>query len=101
MGQILMIACRHRLGEGDKTVCVCVCVCVCSYKKLPLERIWDRYLVIHVGEHNGLEGCAGSTNLYHALNRYVIRSDQIRSTFFLQLILPHTYARALLEWILG
>ena len=22
-----------------------------TYKKLPLERLWDKYLVLHVGEH--------------------------------------------------
>ncbi|MEW5319088.1 MAG: hypothetical protein WDW38_010259 [Sanguina aurantia] len=39
-----------------------------TYKKLPLERLWDKYLVLHVGEHR-LRDIPASMNLYHSLNR--------------------------------
>ncbi|GLI68043.1 hypothetical protein VaNZ11_012366 [Volvox africanus] len=39
-----------------------------TYKKLPLERLWDKYLVLHMGEHRLREAMA-NLNLYHALNR--------------------------------
>lgn len=39
-----------------------------TYKKLPLERLWDMYLVLHVGEHR-LRESLPNLNLYHALNR--------------------------------
>jgi len=40
-----------------------------TYKKLPLERLWDRYLVLHVGEHRLVHEGLPPLNLYHALNR--------------------------------
>ncbi|KAG2501553.1 hypothetical protein HYH03_000060 [Edaphochlamys debaryana] len=39
-----------------------------TYKKLPLERLWDKYLVLHMGEHR-LRDTLPNLNLYHALNR--------------------------------
>ncbi|KXZ55594.1 hypothetical protein GPECTOR_2g1144 [Gonium pectorale] len=39
-----------------------------TYKKLPLERLWDKYLVLHMGEHR-LRESLPNLNLYHALNR--------------------------------
>ncbi|PNH02646.1 hypothetical protein TSOC_011361 [Tetrabaena socialis] len=39
-----------------------------TYKKLPLERLWDKYLVLHMGEHR-LRETLPHLNLYHALNR--------------------------------
>ena len=52
------------------------------YKKLPLERLWDRFLVLHAGEFELERKPAGPANvdtssgtgphhmaLYHALNR--------------------------------
>lgn len=39
-----------------------------TYKRLPLERLWDKHLVLHVGEY-AMHGCATPASLYYAVSR--------------------------------